>query len=58
MPKGIMRYWNRPYGVTNADTSLAFSVKGTCQYPLSKSNLLTYLEWPILSIQSSILGIG
>ena len=47
-----------PSGVTKAEISLARSVSGTCQNPLSKSNLVTYLARPILSMQSSIRGIG
>ena len=39
MPKGMTQYWNRPFGVTNADTSLVLSVKGTCQYPFSNAHI-------------------
>ena len=45
-------------GVTKADISLARSGRGTFQNPFSKSNLVTYLAFPILSIRSSTRGIG
>ena len=52
------RYWYRPCGVTNADSSLALLVRGTCQYPFKRSRVVTYLALPILSMQSSILSNG
>ena len=51
-------YWYNPFDVTNAETRFAHSVSGICQYPFSKSNLLTNLAGPILSMQSSIRGMG
>ena len=45
-------------GVQKAENSLARSVRGTCQYPFRRSNLLTNFAVPILSMQSSIRGIG
>jgi len=50
--------WYRPLDVTSTETRLAPLVSRTCQYPFNKSNLLTYLAWPILSIQSSDLGMS
>ena len=38
--------------------SLALSVRGINQNPFRRSNLVIYFEFPILSIQSSILGMG
>ena len=58
IPKGKTLYWYSPSGVANAEISFARSVSGTCQKPLSKSNLVTYLAFPTLSVQSSMHGIG
>ncbi len=41
MPKAITVYSRKRSGVTNAEILEARSVKGTCQYPSSKSSLLT-----------------
>lgn len=41
--KAITLFCKKQLGVTNAENSEARSVSGTCQYPLSKSNLLTSL---------------
>ena len=38
--------------------SLALSVRGICQDPFRRLNLVIYFEFPILSIQSSILEVG
>lgn len=53
-PKVIIINENNPVGLTNAAISHALSDKGTWQYPFSRSNLLTYLADPTLSMQSSI----
>ena len=42
----------------NAEIYLALPVRGICQNPFRRSNLVIYFEFPILSIQSSILGMG
>ena len=49
----IQTYWHH-----NTDNSLAWSVRGTCQYPFKTSNVVTYLALPTLSMQSSTLGSG
>ena len=33
-------------------------MRGICQNPLSRSNLVTYLACPLFSMQSSIRGMG
>jgi hypothetical protein len=58
IPNGMTLYWNKPSGVSNAEISFALSVSGTCQNPFKRSNLITYLAFPMRYIQSSILGIG
>ncbi len=52
----ITEYCKKLSGVTKAEMSDAREVRGTCQYPFNKSNLLTYRAEPRLSIQSSIRG--
>ncbi len=54
MPKAI-EYCSRASEVTKAEISEAREVNGTCQSPLRRSNLVTYLAAPTLSTQSSIL---
>ena len=58
IPNGITLYWNNLSGVTNAEISYALFVRGICQNPLSRSNLVPYLACPILSIQTSVSGMG
>ena len=58
IPKGITLYWSRPSGVTNADISLALFVSGICQNPFRRSTLVAYFACPMLSMQSSIRGLG
>ena len=58
IPKGIALCWYSPFGVANSEHSFALSVNGISQNPFNKSNFDIYFECPILSMQSSILGIG
>ena len=58
IPKSMTLYLYSPSGVAKAEISLARSVKGTCQNPFRRSNSVTYLAFPALLIQSSILTIG
>ncbi len=55
-PNAITLYCRKLSGVTKAEISAARAVNGTCQYPFSKSNFVTNLAEPKLSMQSSILG--
>lgn len=57
-PNSRTSYCRKASGVANGEISEARSVSGTYQYPLSKSNLVTNLDFPIRSIQSSIFGSG
>lgn len=45
-------------GVTNAETSFARSVSGTCQYPFKRLSFVTYSAVPTRSTKSSIRGRG
>lgn len=52
IPNTITVYSRKLSGVTKAETSDARAVSSTCQYPLSRSNLLTYLAAPTVLTQS------
>ena len=58
IPKAKTEYWTKSSGVTKAEISEARAVNGTCQYPFRRSNLLTYLAEPTVSMQSSNRGSG
>ena len=58
IPNGVSLCWNRPAGVTKAAISLPRSVRGICQNPLSKSNLVTNVACPTLSMQLSTRAMG
>lgn len=45
-PNGLTAYESNPEGVTNTAISCARLDKGTCQYPLRRSNLLMNLVEP------------
>lgn len=55
IPNAVNVYCGKPSGVNNTEISLARAVKGTCQYALRKSSLVTE---PIRSPQSSVQGKG
>ena len=58
IPNGATLYCHKPRGVQKAETSRAWSVKGSSQYPFKQSKTLIYFALPILSIQSNKRGIG
>jgi len=51
-------HFQSPSRVINGALSCASRLKGTCQYPLSKSNVLKNLLTARASSDSSILGRG
>ena len=58
IPNGITLYWYNPSRGTNAEIFLTLFVIGISQSSLRRLNLVMYFVFPILSIQSSILGMG